>query len=185
MTTSGTITEFAIPTSLASAILERISAGPDGALWFTEQAGNNIARITTSGTITEYPIPTADAYPTAIAAGPDGALWFTEDAAPQDVGKIGRITTSGVIIEYPVPTSGSGPTDITAGPDGAMWFIGLGIGRITTPLSRDPNTNDFDGDRKSDILWQNTSGQAAVWLMNGPAPITKALVGGALGRVCR
>ena len=26
---------------------------------------------------------------------------------------------------------------------------------------------DFDGDGHSDILWQNDSGQAAVWLMNG------------------
>ena len=26
---------------------------------------------------------------------------------------------------------------------------------------------DFNGDGKADILWQNDSGQAAVWLMNG------------------
>ena len=28
-------------------------------------------------------------------------------------------------------------------------------------------TGDFNGDGKSDILWQNTSGQAAIWEMNG------------------
>jgi streptogramin lyase len=35
-----------------------ITVGPDGALWFTEQTGNKIGRITTAGVITEYPIPT-------------------------------------------------------------------------------------------------------------------------------
>ena len=28
-------------------------------------------------------------------------------------------------------------------------------------------TGDFNGDGKADILFQNTSGQAAIWLMNG------------------
>jgi len=36
---------------------------------------------------------------------------------------------------------------------GAAWHV-IGSG-------------DFDGDGKSDILWQNNSGQAAVWLMDG------------------
>jgi hypothetical protein len=35
------------------------------------------------------------------------------------------------------------------------------------------NTHDFNGDGKSDILWQDTSGNVAVWLMNG-AQITQA-----------
>jgi serralysin len=28
-------------------------------------------------------------------------------------------------------------------------------------------TGDFDGDHKDDILWQNDSGLAAIWLMDG------------------
>ena len=92
-----------------------ITAGPDGALWFTERAGNRIGRITTPGAITEYPIPTAGARPFGITVGPDGALWFTES------GQIGRITTAGVITEYRLPGVGS-PARITAGPDGALWF---------------------------------------------------------------
>ena len=28
-------------------------------------------------------------------------------------------------------------------------------------------TGDFNGDGKSDILWQNTDGTPAIWLMNG------------------
>ena len=41
---SGTITEFTIPTT--SSIPEGITAGPDGNLWFTENGGNKIGRIT-------------------------------------------------------------------------------------------------------------------------------------------
>jgi len=38
-------------------------------------------------------------------------------------------------------------------------------------------TSDFDGDGYSDILWQNTNGQAAIWEMNGTSIIGGALVG--------
>jgi len=37
---------------------------------------------------------------------------------------------------------------------------------------------DFNGDGYSDLLWQNSSGQPAIWLMNGTSPIAKASVGG-------
>ncbi len=43
--TSGTITQFTIPTSGSTPA--GIAAGPDGALWFTEFDGNKIGRITT------------------------------------------------------------------------------------------------------------------------------------------
>jgi sugar lactone lactonase YvrE len=109
-----------------------ITAGPDGALWFTWYGFNEIGRITTAGAATFYPIPTADSDPDGITAGPDGALWFTEGQG----GKIGRITTAGAITEYPLPTAGSEPTAITAGPGGALWFLqtayGETVGRITT-----------------------------------------------------
>ena len=34
-------------------------------------------------------------------------------------------------------------------------------------------TGDFNGDGKSDILWRDTSGNVAIWLMNG-AQVTQA-----------
>jgi Ca2+-binding RTX toxin-like protein len=41
------------------------------------------------------------------------------------------------------------------------------------------NIGDFNGDGKSDILWHNTNGQAAIWKMNGSNIIqTSLLVGG-------
>jgi hypothetical protein len=38
-------------------------------------------------------------------------------------------------------------------------------------------TGDFNGDGHSDILFQNTNGQAAIWEMNGTNVIGSALAG--------
>jgi virginiamycin B lyase len=131
---SVSITEYPVPTTnvfiQANGNPYGITAGPDGALWFTEGMANKIGRITTAGAFTEYPVPTPNSGLDPITAGPDGALWFTEGFAM----KIGKITTGGVITEYPVPSSAN-PYGITAGPDGAVWFtedIANNIGRITT-----------------------------------------------------
>ena len=119
---------------------EAITAGPDGALWFTT-TNSMIGRISTNGAITEYRIAGLTAFTSAITTGADGALWFTGVA-----GKVGRITTAGVVTEFsvnapPPPGSAPGtastpatPTGITAGPDGALWFAGVPgyVGRITT-----------------------------------------------------
>ena len=72
-----------------------ITAGPDGALWFTNDGTGSIGRITTAGVVTNYTAP-ASTDPDGITAGPDGALWFTN--AGND--SIGRITTAGVVTNY-------------------------------------------------------------------------------------
>ena len=106
--------------------------GPDGALWFTEEDGNRIGRVTTAGQVQEFPLPRPASAPLAIAAGSDGALWFTmgDSTSPAT---IGRIDLSGTVQEYPLAEPGSQPVGITVGPDGAMWFTefaGNRIGRI-------------------------------------------------------
>jgi hypothetical protein len=100
-----------------------------GDLWFTNQTGNSIGRITTSGAVTNYTGSFPIKGPSGITTGPDDALWFTN----QTGNSIGRITTgsSGSILNASI----NGPTSITAGPDGALWFTnqtGNSIGRITT-----------------------------------------------------
>src|SRR5262249_37147830 len=91
-----------------------ITAGPGGALWFSEDLNDKTGRITTDGVLTEFPNAGTDLR--GITTGPDGALWFTDAFA-----KIGRITTDGVISKFNTP-SDSTPVDITTGPDGALWF---------------------------------------------------------------
>jgi streptogramin lyase len=129
ITPPGAVTKFSIPS--ANANPQGIAAGPDGALWFSENGANKIGRITTAGVFTnEFPVLTASSAPQGIAAGPDGAMWFTEFNA----NKIGRTTLSGAMTEHTVPTAGSGPMRIAAGSDGNLWFSEYGkntIGRLT------------------------------------------------------
>jgi virginiamycin B lyase len=63
-----------------------ITAGPDGAMWFTNYGNNSIGRITMDGVITNFADPTIS-YPDGICAGPDGAIWFT-NAGTNSLGKI-------------------------------------------------------------------------------------------------
>src|SRR5438094_7141287 len=70
------ISEFPLTTALPSP--QGITAGPDGALWYTDPGANKIGRISIAGVITEYTVPTATSDPRGIAPGPDGALWFVE-----------------------------------------------------------------------------------------------------------
>src|SRR6266700_4797254 len=126
---SGKIREFAVPTANSRPV--GITAGPDGALWFTENNTNKIGRITTAGVVTEFAVPTANSVPAAITAGPDGNLWFTEFGG----NNIGRISPTGKhqLAEFAIPTANSGPSRITAGPDGNLWFtegIGNKIGQL-------------------------------------------------------
>jgi virginiamycin B lyase len=124
-----TINQFSAP---AQSEPDSITAGPDGALWFTEDGTGQIGRITTAGATSSFPVPTAlafgtRAYGTGIAIGVDGALWFTEPGG----NKIGRITTAGLVTEFVLPTPNSGPFGIAGALD--LWFteyFSNKIGRI-------------------------------------------------------
>jgi hypothetical protein len=72
-----------------------------------------------------------------------------------------RITTGSVTFTHGFTNSGTLEGRLTTNNDGTITW---------TP---DPPENDFNGDQKSDILWQNTNGQASVWDMNG-----NTLIGG-------
>jgi streptogramin lyase len=114
----GQVTEFTTGLTPNSGP-NRITAGPDGNLWFTQNIGA-IGRITPTGDITEFTDNlTPNSGPVEIAAGPDGNLWFTEIENP---GRIGRITPTGDITEFAIPSPNSGPVGIAAGPDTNLWF---------------------------------------------------------------
>ena len=53
------------------------------------------------------------------------------------------------------------------GPDGALWFTENGVNNIGRGTACMTETHDFNADCKSDILWKDTSGNTAAWLMNG------------------
>jgi hypothetical protein len=98
-------------------------------MWFTNESGNSIGRITTGGVVSNFTDPSISD-PVSITSGGDGALWFVNKGN----NSVGRITTSGVISDHN-DLSISDPLTITAGPDGALWFTNNAnnsIGRITT-----------------------------------------------------
>ena len=104
-----TITEFPIPIRTADSIV----AGPDGALWFAAQAGQNkIGRITTAGAVTEFPIPVPSArvlrlHRHSCRPRRRAMVWLRRE--PQlrwlwpGEWSIGRITTTGEFSEFPLP----------------------------------------------------------------------------------
>lgn len=112
-----------------------IASGPDGNMWFTNNANNSIGRITPSGTVTYFEVPTdpsleSEAGLFAITAGPDGNMWFTGFYA----NIVGKVTPDGRISTYPVPLAQAFPLGISAGPDGNVWFtldFANAIGRVT------------------------------------------------------
>lgn len=131
-----------------SEIVDSITAGPDGAVWFTERTDLNnafekIGRITSQGVIREYAITGTtwlggfiDPFAPTITTGPDGALWFTGVSLKGGY-TIGRMTTSGSTHFFQGVDPNylaNGPWAITPGPDGALWFTmqNGGVGRITT-----------------------------------------------------
>lgn len=84
ITTSGVITEYAIPTAGTSPV--NIVSGSDGNLYFVG-LGNTIhgyiARITPGGSITPFVLPGTYSTvlvvlrPYGISRGPDGNIWYT------------------------------------------------------------------------------------------------------------
>ncbi len=76
-----------------------ITAGPDGAIWFTDPGNDVIGRITTDGNYTLQQ-PAGVEISTGITVGPDNNLWFTVE---QDDAMIGRITPSGTVTLFKDP----------------------------------------------------------------------------------
>ena len=106
-----------------------ITAGPDGALWFTDSGNAFIGRITKRGKYT-LQVPAGMEVSDGIVAGPDKNLWFTtNESNPQ----IGRITTAGKVTFFS-DSGGAYPHGITVGPDGALWIAESNgtVGRMTT-----------------------------------------------------
>jgi streptogramin lyase len=148
ITTAGAITDYAlaphpifVPPGSFKDHPFRITAGPDGNMWFLNGGeynakigfvGASVGRITAGGTVTYF--SSGSGSPSGITAGPDANLWV----ANQD-GSIARLTTDGVLTSFTDPGI-KAASAITAGPDGNLWFTNLGtdpkyldgsIGRIT------------------------------------------------------
>lgn len=148
MTRIGIITDFTVP---GPGQVYGLAAGPDGAIWFTQQGGgpnqNSIGRITVHGvasTIVQLPDSTSPPgsapsdMPLEITAGSDGNLYFTTYLVdPKNY--IGQVTPEGRFKRFEIPTAGAASFGITAGPDGNVWFtenFNQLVGRLTITSCR-------------------------------------------------
>ena len=151
-----------------------ITAGPDGAMWFTNLT--SIGRIATTGDVTLFPLPSPNRLAVRIAAGRDGALWFTEQSTAHGSPAIGRVSTDGHITEYPLPMSAAGIRGIAAGPDGALWYTewtGDAIGRMTV----DGLVTEYALGHRASTDWITVGPDGALWFTEANT------VAGTIGRI--
>jgi virginiamycin B lyase len=121
-TTSGSFTEFPVPTPGANPYDVAVDA--DGIVWFTEFHANQIGRLDpATGTITETAVASG---PRHIAIASDGKVWFTE-RFNHAVGYLDPSTKQ--VREFQL-AAGAGPEDIAAAPNGALWFTQFNAGNI-------------------------------------------------------
>ncbi len=156
-------------------LLNDITAGSDGNLWFAESQGSGkIGRISPSGTITEFATGLSRP-PEGMAAGPDGNVWFTAYVGGD---RIGRITPTGTVTEFTAGlTSNSQPTSIAAGPDGNLWFTersNAAIGRITPAGTITEFTAGLTPNSQPESIALGPDG--ALWFTEGANP-------GRIGRI--
>ena len=121
----GSILEFPVPTP--SAAPSAIAQGPDLAMWFGEESGNQLGRIALDATISEFPLPTASAGIGGITTGNDGNIYFTESKASQ-VGTYNLTTAQ--FTEWPTPIPAAGVGGIVSAPDGTLWVMGAAVDTI-------------------------------------------------------
>jgi streptogramin lyase len=194
ITTDGVITEFPLPSPSMSP--GAITAGPDGAMWFSEvnNTGNSstiayrIGRITMSGEFTEFPIsgPPGMDGAGAITAGSDGALWFVQGFDFNAFNAvIGRITTDGVMSSVTIPNT-QPPNGITTGPDGALWITEVAVAGTDAPsIVRLTPSGDiiqyaaFKSSNNRGYFGITTGADGALWYVGGFA-LHKITTGGTL-----
>jgi virginiamycin B lyase len=110
----GAITIDYIPTGNSPSDPSWIAPGPDGNMWFVDQAANKVGYVTADGTITQFNAP---GEPYSIAAGFDGAMWYTT------FDEVHRMTLAGAITNnYDPPGTNVSNWGIRPGPDGRLWF---------------------------------------------------------------
>lgn len=153
---AGQVTSVELPAGVAA---QRLAADPDGAVWFTDPAGQRIGRRSTTGVVSLFAVD--QGRPTDIEWG-DGRIWFSTqrsvgainpDAATvaeypvagggtdiavarngdvwltQDAAIV-RMDTQGKVADFPVPSGGFTPRAIVAGPDDTVWVTSAEGGRV-------------------------------------------------------
>jgi virginiamycin B lyase len=97
----------------------RIVAGPDGDLWFSEEVGDRIGRLSPGGQIKEFTLPPGVS-PTGLTVS-GGQVWFSS------AHKVGRVARDGQISEWRIAGAVE-ITDIAPDPPAGVWLADGGAG---------------------------------------------------------
>jgi len=183
-TVCGVVTPYAV-----SGYPNGITAGPDGAMWFTEPFQNSVVRMTVptpnpSGTATPEPglhvytvtaSSGASPNPQFITAGADGNLWFTDHLRDS----IWRMTTSGSAHEFPNPSANMRLGRIASAPDGTLWFSQCaGIGGTSSGIVNVTTNGTFSSPLVIDGGYNGEPGQIVTgpggneWFANAGTPLS-------------
>ena len=115
ITPTGGITNFPIAQAFPGYIsrANSVTAGPDGALWFTggihPLSGQlSIGRITTSGVVTYYPI-SSNLHAERITTGPDGNLWLPETTSEATASCVSEPIPCAALFAWAQATSSQSP----------------------------------------------------------------------------
>ncbi len=129
--TSGLTSRYPLPTS--KALLQGISAGPDGMIWFLEAGARKLGRLDpNNGNVIEYPAPPEIKTPTQLAVDKKGTVWFTDHGTNQ-FGSFNPTTREWRI--FPVGACSNAcpyalPNAIALDPQGNIWFSEHLAGRV-------------------------------------------------------
>ena len=152
ITVDGDVTEVAAVGGTPS----MITAGPDGALWFTLNGANAIGRLEPSGRVTLRELPTRNAGPVGITATHDDTVWFTAILAD----KIGRIPMDDAIQELDLPGK---PHAVVADPTGGVWVSLWGTDQVAR-VSADGEVTTIDLPAGSEPHGMAVARDGALWV---------------------
>ncbi|GAA4846548.1 virginiamycin B lyase [Actinomycetospora corticicola] len=147
-----------------------VTAGPDGAAWFTAIEAEAVGRIDpATEEVTLHPLPIAG-MPAMITTGPDGALWCTLNR----VGALARLDPASGFALTHLPDAGCGPVGIAADGDG-LWFVEILAGRVGR-LDLDGRLTEHDlpdrGAKPHDVVAVAGGCVASLWGASGLARVT-------------
>ena len=166
-TTSGTLSQWVVPTSSAGPNSIAWDGTTPGNLWFTEYHAGNIGRLNLStNAITEFPLPTGDAQPISIAFDAANNLaYFT--AIGREGAFVDSINSGGGITEYLQPNAYN-PGRVIVGGDGNIWAETSGQLLKMTPggtfLASPPTIGPVGSGLANGPI---VSGQPTIWYASG------------------
>ena len=136
-----TFYQFSIPHNTTNKP-QWIAQGSDGNMWFTENPGGVVARITAAGVVTEFTPPVgippdlpANPQPQMIIGASDGNLWFTvfSTTPPPGMSGIAKVTTTGTFTYFNTlfaPPPPDNPLGLVDRGDGNIWYVANGSSRV-------------------------------------------------------